>query len=52
MQKYRTRSDRSYALQISIPKLNSMTNSISHAEQICNAITTNTMLLQFVGRGA
>ncbi len=43
VQKYRTRSNCFYALQISIPRLNSMTNSISHAEQICNAIHTSTM---------
>ncbi len=48
LQKYRIRSDRSYALQISIPRQNSMTDSICHAELICIAIATSTILLQFI----
>ncbi len=51
VQKYRTRSNRSHALQISIPRQNSMTNSIRHAELICIAIATSTILLQFIVAG-
>ncbi len=51
VQKYRARSNCIYgALQISLPKQTSMTNSIRHAERIiCIAITTSsTILLQFI----
>ncbi len=39
---------KNHALQILIPRQNSMTNSICHAELICIALSTSAILLQFI----
>ncbi len=52
VQKYRTRSNCSHALQIFSLRQIRMTNSISDAKELCNALYTSAtaMLLQFIGK--
>ncbi len=46
--KYRTRSNRSHATQISLLTSIRITNSIFHAEGICHALYTSAMLLRCI----